>query len=729
MSQLIPSTTPLRTFEDHEDIVKAVAVFPDRRRMITSSRDKTLRIWDLETGVVLKKMEGHSSRVWALAVSRDGQMIASGDGNGEIIAWHGETGESLTQPIKVHSKVINSVDFSPDGTVLATGSGDNIKLWCTKTWQMLGEPLNCDYYVYCVRYSPSGELIAIAASKNIQIYNPGTRKRVASFGSHTISLAWTPDGTRLLSTGSHRDPTIREWDPLTWQQVGDPWEGHTSLINAIGIDPGTGILVASASLDNHVRLWRLSDRRNVGIFEHSSSVNTVTFSVDGRHILSGGGDSKISEWEVPKGAHAYAKILAITIAHDACITGDLSTAEELLTQNIHTDANDHTSYAHRSFVMARKHAWDHALEDAIKSISIQLSLTGYISKGIALCGKGLIREARAAFDVASMFTNEDPDTNHFLLLIKAIAHFNAAQHEEAMLLIKELAAACPDADILGCRVVEAYLRVQLGIEAFDGARHDEAADHFTAAVNSTAFSSKFIHQIYEDLTVLFGWDLKSLLLTTHQKRCQAFLSAGKSDEALEAHKYMMDNIDVTAKASCLEWSNEFKERCNALAVQDDRILGAEIPGQDQGGYDAEPSFFHGMHQHSQHSRPRPQQRRSRLKRLRLALTRTPRPDPPPVPPTAPPPVTTTNTLKTHIRHIFTRAPHHATPPVVDVPFTKAKERHIAAGAPGKDPNIISDEEYENLNTNTQQDPNTQPQPQAVHADPGEHGGGKSCICC
>jgi hypothetical protein len=54
---------------------------------------------------------------------------------------------------------------------------------------------------------------------------------------------------------------------------------------------------------------------------------------------------------------------------------------------------------------------------------------------------------------------------------------------------------------------------------------------------------------------LFGWDLQALCLTAHQKRCQAFLSAGKRDKALEAHKYMMDTIDETAKASCLVWSN------------------------------------------------------------------------------------------------------------------------------------------------------------------------------
>ncbi|KAG2128510.1 uncharacterized protein EDB93DRAFT_1268284 [Suillus bovinus] len=165
-----------------------------------------------------------------------------------------------------------------------------------------------------------------------------------------------------------------------------------------------------------------------------------------------------------------------------------------------------------------------------------------------------------------MFTNQDSATNQLLLLIKAIAIFSAGQYEEAMLLIKELATACSDTDPLARLVVEEYLRVQLGMKAFNGARHDEAVDHFTAAVNSTAFSSKYIHFIYQDLTVLFGWDLESLLLTTHQNRCQAFLLAGKPDEALEAYKYMMYAVDESAKASCLNWSNEFKERCSVLCV-------------------------------------------------------------------------------------------------------------------------------------------------------------------
>ncbi|KAG2130300.1 uncharacterized protein EDB93DRAFT_84338 [Suillus bovinus] len=565
MSELIPITKPLKEF-DHENCISAVAVFPDKLRLVTGSWDKMLLLWDLKTGVVLRKMEGHRSGVLRLAVSRDGQLIASGDEGGEVIVWHGETGESLTK-IEAHSSWIYSLDFSPGGTVLATSAYQDgmTKLWNTKTWEQQEDPIKC-VSVNCVRYSPSGELLAIATKDNIEIYNPATREHVTSFKGHTgsnFSLAWTSDCTRLLTGGSGSDPTIREWDTTTWRQVGDPWTGHSKQINAIAVHP-TCTLIASASHDNHVRLWRLSDRQTVATFEHSSTPLCVTFSMDGNHILSGGKDKMISEWAIPQGIDS--KILGITTARVACLDGRLSTAEELLTQDVDNDANNHTSYAHRSFVMARRHNWDCALQDAIKSISIRPSLTGYISKGIALCGKGQVPDARAAFDVASMYTDQDPQILHFLLLIKAIALFNVDQHDEANLLLKELTTGCPNADTLACCVVQAYLLLQLGISDLDDARYEEAAEHFTAVLNSSALLwSSPIHFMYEDLVVLFGWDLKSLRLTAQLKQCQVFLSAGKIDEALESHKSMMDNVNkTTTKGSCVGWSTAFKQECSAL---------------------------------------------------------------------------------------------------------------------------------------------------------------------
>ena len=307
-ADIIPSTAPSRTFKGHEDLVQAVAVFPDGRRMVTGSRDKTLRLWNLKDGSLLKKMEGHTSGIIAVTVSRDGELIASGDRKGKLIAWRGDYGESLTKAIKVHD-FICSLDFSPDGSILASGSYDKTtKLWNTKTWQQQGNPIDCGAEVQCVRYSPSGEHLAIATYANIQIWNPGTSECIANFEAHAavyfagnLSLAWTPDGTRLLSGGSSSDPTIREWDTSTWKQVGDSWSGHTDDVNAIAVNPD-GTLVASASHDNQVRLWRLSDRQTIAIFKHSNPVLYATFSTDGMHILSGGMDHEISEWAVPEGA-------------------------------------------------------------------------------------------------------------------------------------------------------------------------------------------------------------------------------------------------------------------------------------------------------------------------------------------------------------------------------------------------------------------------------------------
>ncbi|KAG1880264.1 hypothetical protein C8R48DRAFT_767066 [Suillus tomentosus] len=180
---------------------------------------------------------------------------------------------------------------------------------------------------------------------------------------------------------------------------------------------------------------------------------------------------------------------------------------------------------------------------------------------------GHIQGARAAFDVASVYTDQDPETIYFLLLIKAISLFDANQHDEANLLLDELAAGCPNTDTHACHIVQAYLCVQLGIKALNGGCYDEAAEHFTIAINSGALSSKSnIHLIYEDLVVLFGWDLKSLWLTAHRKRCDALHRTDRLQDAVKSYQAMMVWSDEYKEADFLGWSNAFRKECSALCL-------------------------------------------------------------------------------------------------------------------------------------------------------------------
>ncbi|KAG2055872.1 WD40 repeat-like protein, partial [Suillus hirtellus] len=186
--------------------------------------------------------------------------MVTGSYDGTLRLWDLKIGVVLKkmEGHRTHDSWIFSLDFSSDSRMLASGSSDTTtKLWDTSSWQLL-------------------ETI---------------------WGGFNYSLAWTPDGTQLLLGGNGVDPTIRAWDTLTWQQVDGPWKGHFKTIHAISLN-SSGTLLASASHDNCVRLWRFSDRRNIAIFKHSGELNCVTFSVGDKHILSGGVDKKISEWPI-----------------------------------------------------------------------------------------------------------------------------------------------------------------------------------------------------------------------------------------------------------------------------------------------------------------------------------------------------------------------------------------------------------------------------------------------
>ena len=118
----------LHSFTGHSHIVRSLAVSADGI-LVSGSRDKTIKIWDLETGELMHTLKGHTDGVYAIALSPDGQILASGSVDKTIKLWHLKTGELLGTFIG-HTNTVTALAFTASGEILVSGSLDKtIKIW------------------------------------------------------------------------------------------------------------------------------------------------------------------------------------------------------------------------------------------------------------------------------------------------------------------------------------------------------------------------------------------------------------------------------------------------------------------------------------------------------------------------------------------------------------------------------------------------------------------------
>lgn len=129
----------LHTLNRHSQPVLSLAFSPNNQILASGSVNDTIDLWNLSSGVVSCTIADHSDSVVSIsvAISPDGQVLASGSDRHRVKLWQIESGKLLN--VLEHSRGINTVTFSQDGQILASGSSDNtIKLWQLKTSQLIG---------------------------------------------------------------------------------------------------------------------------------------------------------------------------------------------------------------------------------------------------------------------------------------------------------------------------------------------------------------------------------------------------------------------------------------------------------------------------------------------------------------------------------------------------------------------------------------------------------------
>ncbi|KAG6913344.1 hypothetical protein DXG01_007553, partial [Tephrocybe rancida] len=139
-----------------------VSFSPDGTKIVSGSRDNTVRVWDTATGQQLgEALQGHESSVSSVAFSPDGTKIVSGSRDNTVRVWDTATGQQLGEALQGHESYVSSVAFSPDGTKIVSGSWDNtVRVWDTATGQQLGEALQGhEDSVRSVAFSPDSTKI------------------------------------------------------------------------------------------------------------------------------------------------------------------------------------------------------------------------------------------------------------------------------------------------------------------------------------------------------------------------------------------------------------------------------------------------------------------------------------------------------------------------------------------------------------------------------------------
>lgn len=267
-----PPSPDLYVQMGHAEPVTSVAFSPDGVFLASSSSDRTVKLWHVATGRLLRTLAGHTVGASSVAFDPSGTILASADGDGIIRFWDTNTGRMLRELGRTETPpprpAIHALAFSPDGSTLAAALSDRrVVLWDVKTGQR-GQTLSGH------RAAQNVELLAM--------WRLG--------GARTVAF---DQSGRLLASGG-TDGQIIVWNAETGTER-VVLTGHVGEIRALGF--AAGGMLASSGADGTVRIWDVATGRGVRTF---AGDGPLAVSADGASLASSR-DGAIQVWSVGDG--------------------------------------------------------------------------------------------------------------------------------------------------------------------------------------------------------------------------------------------------------------------------------------------------------------------------------------------------------------------------------------------------------------------------------------------
>ena len=286
------------TLTGHSSWITSVAISPNGQTLASGSLDDKIKLWNLQTGELVQTLTGHAKAVNTLAISPSGQTVVSGSDDRTIKLWNIYNG-NLLRTLTDHSRDVSSVAISADGQTLASGSEDRtIKLWKLTSGSLRGTLLSPAGMIKSVALSANGQILASGGlDHQIKVWSLETGKLIRTLTGHfnaVNSVAISPDG-KIIASGS-KDKTIKLWNLETGELI-RTLSDHSESVNSIVISYDSNMLVSGSS-DKTVKLWSIhSGELLFTLSEHTNPVSSVAISSDGQIVVSGSWDNTVRVWQ------------------------------------------------------------------------------------------------------------------------------------------------------------------------------------------------------------------------------------------------------------------------------------------------------------------------------------------------------------------------------------------------------------------------------------------------